>query len=157
MHEMVNNNKLQAVRLLDKRKAPFFKIKPQHPPAGGWIAAIRKSLNMTLNQLGRKLGMTAQGARDLEGREAAGSITINTLHEVAAAMDMKLVYGFVPDDGSFEKMAEARARAVAEELGARTAHNMVLGNREPGGKEFRQKADALAATLKQEMNRGLWD
>lgn len=154
---MANNNKLQTVRLLDKRKAPFFKIKPQDPPSGGWISSIRKSLNMTLEQLGRKLGMTAQGARDLEMREASGSITIHALREVAAAMDMKLVYGFVPDAGSFEKTVDARAREVAEALIERTAHNMVLEDRAPADSEFRRKAKALAATLKQEMNRGLWD
>ena len=157
LYRMSNNNKLQAVRLLDKQKAPYYKIKPEGLPPGGWISAIRKSLNMTLQQLGRKLGMTAQGARDLETREDAGSITISALRDAAAAMDMKLVYGFVPEAGSFEKMVETRARAVVEEVVARTEQNMVMGNRQPGGKEFRRKADAMASTLKQEMNRGLWD
>ena len=153
----MNDNKLETVRLLDKQKAPYYKIKTESRPPGGWIASIRKSLNMTLEQLGRKLGMTAQGARDLEGREASGSITIHALREVAAAMDMKLVYGFVPDAGSFEKTVDARARVLAEELIERTAHNMALEDRAHGGKEFRRKAKTLAQTLKQEMNRGLWD
>ncbi len=153
----MNDNKLETVRLLDKQKAPYYKIEPEARPPGGWIASIRKSLNMTLAQLGRKSGMTAQGARDLEGREASGSITIHALREVAAAMDMKLVYGFVPDAGSFEKTVDARARALADELIARTEHNMALADRTPDGKEFRRKTKTTAQTLKQEMNRGLWD
>jgi predicted DNA-binding mobile mystery protein A len=153
----MNDSKLETVRLLDKQKAPYYRIKPLDPPPDGWITAIRKSLNMTLNQLGSKLGMTAQGARDIEGREASGSITINSLQEVAASLDMKLVYGFVPDEGSFEKMVDARAQILAEEIGKRTSHNMMLAGRAHRGKELRLKAKAMATVLKQEMNRGLWD
>ena len=35
----------------------------------------------------------------MENREKDGSITIKALKEIAKALDMQLVYGFVPNDG----------------------------------------------------------
>ncbi len=67
---------------------------------------------MTLRQLGQRLAITPQSVKDLEMREAAGNITIGRLREAAKAMDMKLVYGFVPADGSIEKMIEKKGNSI---------------------------------------------
>lgn len=45
------------------------------PPTKGWIHAIRTAMNMSLRQLGSRLGITTQSAQEIEAREANGSIT----------------------------------------------------------------------------------
>ncbi len=63
---------------------------------------------MFMQQLGNKLGISKQGVMDIERREKDGSITIKSLKEVARAMDMQLVYGFIPIDGSLDSLIEKR-------------------------------------------------
>jgi hypothetical protein len=41
------------------------------------------------------MNFSAQHIKQLESREANGTISINSLREVANAMDMQLVYGFI--------------------------------------------------------------
>jgi transcriptional regulator with XRE-family HTH domain len=50
---------------------------------------------MSLRQLGNRVNFSAQHIKQLESREANGTISINSLKEVANAMEMQLVYGFV--------------------------------------------------------------
>ena len=48
---------------------------------------------MTGAQLGKRLGMTAQGIVSLERSEASGTIQLNTLRRAAEAMDCGGVLG----------------------------------------------------------------
>ena len=98
---------LQIEHLENKMK-PFSKLKSEKNPPTGWIKATRLTLGMSLQQLANKLNMTRQSVLKMEQREKEGSITIKTLTEVAAAMDMKLVYGFAPIDGSLENLIERK-------------------------------------------------
>ena len=59
-------------------------------------------MNMTLEQLGKKLNMTKQGVKRIEESEAAGTLTLKSLKEVGNALEMKFIYGFVPIDGSID-------------------------------------------------------
>ena len=90
---MRNKNKL-VLDQLNRKLVPFKALEKVNVPERGWIYTIRKSLNMTLEQLGKRANMTRQGVKKLEEREASGSISLNTLKEIGKALDMKLVYGF---------------------------------------------------------------
>ncbi len=72
---MRNQNKL-LLDQLDRKLKPFAKIKDIETPERGWIHTIRTTLNMTLRQLGERLGITSQGVKDTEEREALGSINL---------------------------------------------------------------------------------
>ena len=52
--------------------------------------------------IGNQLSITKQSLQSIERREIEGSITLKTLRDVANGMDMELVYGFVPKDGSLK-------------------------------------------------------
>ena len=93
-------------------------------PSTGWINAIRTAVRMSLQQLGDKLGITPQSVRGIERREANGSITLNSLKEVAEAMDMKLVYGFIPKEQSIEKWIDKKAYEAARKIVMRTSNTM---------------------------------
>src|SRR5687768_30434 len=97
------NNKL-VIRQLDKKMEDLQPLKGSMTmSSSGWLSTIRKSLNMSQRQLGTRLSITPQGVRDIEKREAEGSITLNTLKQFAEALDMQLVYGLIPKAESLEK------------------------------------------------------
>ncbi len=82
------------------------------PPHTGWIKTVRVSLGMTLQQLANRLSVTKQNVSEMESREAEGAITLNRLREAANALDMNLVYGFVPKDGSLDHLIDRKSQSA---------------------------------------------
>src|SRR5690606_8989430 len=118
---------------------------------------IRTSIGMSLEQLGGKLGFTKQSAQNLEKREGDGSITIKALEDAARALEMKLVYGFVPIDGSLEKMIEKKARNLATEIVMRTSGNMKMEDQENSPERIRKARKERTKEIMEEMPKKLWD
>lgn len=126
-------------------------------PKHGWIKTIRTTINMTMEQLGSRLKMTKQGVKNLEERESEGALSINTLKEVAAALDLKFVYGFVPKDGSIDKMINKKADAIAKKIVMRTNQNMKLEDQNISEAKLNKSIVKLSKVIKQEMHKSLWD
>ncbi len=120
-------------------------------PKEGWVALIRKTLKMSLLQLGGRLSITPQGMSKIEKNEAEGSITLNSLREAGAALNMKLVYGFVPQDDSLEKMIEKRAIELAHKIIMRTSTTMKLEDQENSAQRIRE----AIADMTEELKRGM--
>lgn len=153
---MRNQKKLQLEQL-DKKLRPFLETEKTPVPEGGWLHAIRKTLNMSLEQLGQKLKITKQGARQIEESESSGSITIKSLKEVARVLDMQLVYAFVPKQGTLEDLVNRKAEALARKIVLRTNQNMKLENQGNSEEQINRAIIDLANELKAEMNKSLWD
>jgi len=132
-------------------------LKKIAPPPTGWIKAIRTALGMSLKQLGNKLSITRQSVQDIERREKVGSITIKALTEAANALDMHLVYGFVPKDGSLDALIDRRAKELATQIVLRTSNTMKLENQENSKKRIQKAIEERTATIKNEMPKILWD
>lgn len=126
-------------------------------PADGWVGVIRKTLNMSLQQLGSKMSITPQSVRDLERREKEKTVTIKALSEAAEALDMILVYGFIPKDGTLEKFIERKAYEKAREIVGRTSTTMKLEDQENTKTRLEQAVTELAEEIKREMPKSLWD
>jgi predicted DNA-binding mobile mystery protein A len=126
------------------------------PPAG-WIKAARTALGMTLQQIGKKAGMTRQSVLALEKREREGTISLRALQEAAAAMDMHLVYGFVPNAGSLEALIEQRALELATHVVMRTHQTMLLENQSNSEDRIQAAIAERAAAFRVEMPKILWD
>ena len=75
---------------LDKKMEVFTQLKQVAVPADGWIKTIRTALNMSLRQLGERMSITPQSLRSMETREKEGAVTLKTLRDAAAALDMQL-------------------------------------------------------------------
>lgn len=153
-------NKQQKKLLLtqiEKKIVVFSKFRVVPPPSSGWINAIRTSLGMSLRQLGVKLSISPQGVKDIERREKEGSITIRTLRETAASLDMKLVYGFVPKEETLEKTIEKRARQIAIRIVMRTSHTMSLEDQAIAQEEIKKAIEKKTQQIVNEMPRYLWD
>ena len=149
--------KALQIRQLDDKIMMYNDLQNVALPVSGWIKAIRTSLGMTLQQLGNKLGLTKQSVQDMEKREQEGSITINSLRAAAKALDMELVYGFVPRDGSLEELIDRKARELATQIVLRTSNTMRLEDQENSKQRIEKAIAERVLALKNEMPRALWD
>ncbi|HRG21817.1 MAG TPA: mobile mystery protein A [Saprospiraceae bacterium] len=142
---------------LNNKMLGFASLKQVAIPPTGWIKAIRTALGMTLQQLGNRLNISKQGVLDIENREKEGAITLKALQEVAKAMNMQLVYGFVPNDGSLDALIERRAREVAIQIVQRTAQTMQLEDQANSKKRIEAAINEKTEELKKEVPKMLWD
>jgi predicted DNA-binding mobile mystery protein A len=147
---------LQLQQLNSKMRV-FATLKQVAIPPTGWVKAIRLAIGMSMQQLGNKLNITKQGVMDIEKREKEGSITIKSLREVAHALDMQLVYGFVPNDGSLDALIEKRAIALATQIVMRTSTTMKLEDQANSKKRIEKAIKERAAIIQKEMPKILWD
>ena len=153
----MRNKKQLLIEQLDQKLEPFQKTEMVIVPDKGWINAIRTTLNMTMAQLGNKLGVTKQGVNKIEESEAKGSISINSLKEVGAALDLKLVYGFVPNDGTIDSFINNKAQSLARKIVSRTNQNMKLEDQGISEEKIKQSVIDLAKEIKREMRKSLWE
>lgn len=142
---------------LNSKMLGFASLKQVAMPPTGWIKAIRTAIGMSMQQLGNKLNVSKQGIMDIEKREKDGSITIKSLREIARAMDMQLVYGFVPNDGSLDALIEKRATELATQIVMRTANTMKLEDQANSKKRIEAAIRERATAIKNEMPKILWD
>src|SRR5713101_3837448 len=99
---------------LDRSLAGAKSLLPR--PSGGWIAAVREALGLSLADIGRRLHVPRQNVQ---------------MFERAEATDCDLIYGFVPKSGSFEELAERPARESATRDVQRVVHTMALEDQKP--------------------------
>lgn len=142
---------------LNQKMVGFAILKQVPQPSTGWIKAIRVAIGMSMQQLGNKLSITKQGVMDIEKREKEGSITIKSLKELGRALDMELVYGFVPNDGTLEALIEKRARELATKIVLRTSNTMRLENQGNSDQRIELAINERTEEIKNEMPKILWD
>jgi predicted DNA-binding mobile mystery protein A len=118
---------------------------------------MRLAFGMTLEQLGRRLSITPQSVRDMEMREKEGSLTLDRLRKAAHALDMELVYGFVPREGTLEAYVERRARMLATMIVERTSQTMRLEDQENAQARLRKAIDERTKAIMEDLPRALWD
>ena len=135
----------------------FATLKQVAVPPTGWIKAIRTAIGMSMQQLGNKLSISKQGILDIEKREKDGSITIKSLREIARALDMQLVYGFVPNDGSLDALIEKRATELATQIVMRTSNAMKLEDQGITNKRIEKAIKERAEEIKNVVPKIFWD
>jgi predicted DNA-binding mobile mystery protein A len=123
----------------------------------GWIKSIRTAIGMSLVQLANRLGVTKQNVLAIENREQEGTLSLKTLRNIAKAMDMKLVYGFVPTDGSLEALIDRKANEAATKIVMRTSASMKLEGQENNKQRIQKAIEERADELKRELSKVLWD
>jgi predicted DNA-binding mobile mystery protein A len=149
-------NQQLLIQQLDNKLSHLQPLKGMGRPAAGWIHGIRNALKMTLKQLGGRLGITPQSVKEIELRENKGAITLETMEKVGRAMDMKFVYGFLPNSGSLERTIDNRARELATKIVQRASMSMKLENQEVSAQRVAQEINELAEEIKRAMPKSLW-
>ncbi len=142
---------------LNNKMAAFASLEQIVAPPTGWVKAIRSALGMSLQQLGNKLAITKQSVLDVEEREKNGGVTLRSLHEIAEALDMQLVYGFVPKDGTLNALIERKAKELAVQIVMRTSNTMKLENQENTKQRLEKAIEEKTLSIKNEMPKVLWD
>ncbi|MFM2133351.1 MAG: hypothetical protein RL156_632 [Bacteroidota bacterium] len=151
------DRKSLQLQQLDSKTLKFASLAEVAMPPTGWIKAIRTALGMSMQQLASRLNITKQGVMDIERREKDGSITIKSLRNIAQAMDMRLVYGFVPNDGSLEALIEKRATELATRIVMRTAATMKLEDQSVSTQRLEEAIKQRTLSLCHDMPKMLWD
>lgn len=153
----MRNKKQLLIEQLDQKLMKFQESALIIVPTKGWINTIRTTLNMTRDQLGRKLGMSKGAIQKIEEREATGQITLNKLKDVGEALKMKFVYGFIPNDGSINNLISLEAERLARKIVLRTNQNMKLEDQGIGDEKLNNTINDLANEIKREVRKSLWD
>ena len=146
-----------VIEQLDKKLIKFYNLYEVIIPTEGWIYSIRTAIKMSLRQLGKRLSITAQSVKEIETREKNGTVSINVLRQVAEALDMKFIYGFIPNSRTIESMIDERANELANEIVLRTSTTMRLEDQENLPERIKKSIIDKAQEIKQEMPRYLWD
>ena len=151
--------KVRKIQLqqLDQRIKKIAPLKEVPFPSTGWIRAIRTSLGMSLEQMGKKLGVTRQSAQSIEKREQEGAITINALKEVAHVMDLDFVYGFVPKDGSLSGLIDRKSAELARKVVGMASQTMKLEDQENTNDRLNHAIEERTKEFKDKMPGILWD
>ena len=145
------------IQQLNGKMLAFASLQKVAPPPTGWIKAIRNAIGMSMLQLGNRLSITKQSVQDIERREKDGSVTIKALREAARALDMQLIYGFVPNDGSLELLIERKAKELATQIVMRTNNTMKLEDQENTKQRIEKAIQERTTIIKTEMPKTLWD
>ena len=145
------------IEQLDSKLQAYVPLLNTTVPNKGWLHVIRKAYKMSFRQFGERIGIKAQSAEGYEKREKDGNITLKSLEEAGRALNMKLVYGFVPKEGSIEKTIENRARELAFEIVKTTSNTMALEDQENTNKRLQKAVEDKTKQIVDKMPRYLWD
>jgi len=109
---------------------------------------------MPRQALAHRLQLDQSTLAQLEKAERAGSISLNRLRRVAAALEGELVYAIVPRE-SLQKTLSQRARKLARACTAPVMRSMALEKQGLSGAAAKRQEIALAADLERRP-RKLW-
>lgn len=141
----------------DKRLEALLPASRAGIPEGGWLRSMRHGLGFSLEQLAKRLGVSRQHMAQVEKREAAGTISLNSLREVAHTLDMDLYYALVPKGGSLRALIERRAEQLAREIVMRTHQTMKLEGQAVSEARLKEAIEEQAADLRRDIPKQLWD
>ena len=152
----MDKRKIQIDQLESRIKRFSSAYELPNPPTG-WVRAIRLALGISLQQVANRLKITKQSVQEIERREREGSITLRSLRETARALDMELVYGLVPKNGSLDKLIDKKAQALAEKIVARTSNTMKLEDQENTKQRLKKAIEERTEIIKRDLPKALWD
>lgn len=154
---MINRANKLYLEQIDRRIKAFSGVLPNSKPMGGWIEAVRKAIGMNMRQLATKMNKTPQAIKQIQEREKAGTITLNSLEETAAAMNMRLVYAIVPmETSSLSELIQQQAEKMAKEIVIRANITMSLEDQKISEKRIKNSIKEISAELAENPEK-LWE
>lgn len=153
---MKNIGSTLQIEQLDKKLKAFRRL-DKLTPSKGWVFAVRTTLGMSLEQLGKKMGTSAQAVKGLEQREKDGSISLKNLDDLAKVFGLRLTYGFYSPDKDLKKIINDRAYKLAEQIVARTHKTMQLENQANSKSRLKRAVKERAEEIVNKNIKRLWD
>lgn len=148
----MNKFKHLQLQMLDQHMA---EISVCHRPSDGWIRAVRKALGMSVRQLATRMGTSQQAVSQLEVKELSETVSIKTLRKAAEALDCRLVYALVPNEGGLQGILNNQALKKAYDLVSAVDHTMQLEAQGVGN--LQQKIKETAEELASNPSSKLWE
>ena len=153
---MKSNHIKLAREQLDATLRQFEPLKNIAAPNRGWIRAIRDVIGMTGEQLANRLNVNKQRVSRIEHDEKLGKVKIETLRNVAQALDCVFVYSFVPKS-SLEQTVKKQAEVIARKRMARSNHMMRLEKQELSKHEKNKALQNIIGEIIETMPKSLWN
>lgn len=144
------------VRQLDRSLDRLRELSDVPRPSGGWIRAVREALGMTTRQLAQRMDVNQSTVSRYQKSETEGTITLDTLRRVAAALDCELVYALVPGT-SIREMRRDRAREIARRRIEAVDASMELEDQAISEEEKERQIEELTRDILDEWPRTVWD
>jgi predicted DNA-binding mobile mystery protein A len=124
-------------------------------PPEGWVRTVRKALGMTALQLASRLGVSDRQISKTERSELNGGVKLQTLQNMAEAMNCRFVYAFVPEKDikhvireQATKKAKARVNAASTQM---AFEDQALTNR-----QMDEQIERIVSELMDKMPSDLW-
>lgn len=131
-------------------------ISPINRPKEGWICTVRKSLNMSGAQLARRLKVTRARVSQAEKNEISGALTLNTMREMAEAMNCQFVYAIIPSQ-DIERLMQQQAIQKATTLVRSASNHMALEMQTLSRGQMTDEISRLTKELLEKMPSDFWD
>jgi len=144
------------VRQLDEALAPFQDLRNRPAPRGGWLRTIRKALGMTARQLAARTGKSQTAVLSIERNEASGTTQLDSLQDLANALDCDVVYAIVPRTSLRERL-DRQACTIASQTVGRVSASMELEEQGVSKEERARQIDELAEEILRAPKRDFWD
>lgn len=125
-------------------------------PPEGWLCSVRKALQMSGAQLGRRLNVTRARISHAEKNELEGRITIKTMQQMAEAMGCRFVYTIVPEN-TIEDIIKERAHVKASELVALANKHMALEDQTLSPEQRDFEVERLQRDMMDKLPSDFWD
>lgn len=125
-------------------------------PKSGWIQVIRKVLGLSSRQLAKRLGCTQSNVMAFERREKKRTISLETLDQVASAMNCRCVYFFIPNK-PFDQILKERAQLIVKKRLSVVEHSMKLEQQGISSEQRQQQENELVEELLQGSPKDLWN
>ena len=111
---------------------------------------------MTARQLAERTGKSKTTVLSTERNEASGTVQLDTLQNLADALDCDLVYALVPRTSLRERL-ERQACMIAAETVGRVSVSMELEAQGVPEEERARQIDELAEEVLRARKRDFWD
>lgn len=153
------SNLLLQREVIEKKLRPWLSLRADLRPNSGWIKAIRGALGMSAQQLANRIGVAQPNVTAFEKRESEGTITLEALERIAAAMECKLVYAIVPKDeySGLHDLLDHQSQQVAKMITSKVSHSMSLEAQSLSDEENQQSLVRVARDLKEKGDSRIWD
>lgn len=141
---------------LDKRLESLKVFAPLGAPQQGWIKAVREALGLSARQLGKKVGLDQSRVSRLENAEKDGSLKLSSLQKIAKGLNMRFVYGFVPEE-TLEAMVKMQARKIALKRLKRLSSTMRLEKQKLSDEEQEKALNDMIEKILIDQPKDFWD
>lgn len=140
---------------LNEKLSKFRGLNEVSPPSG-WIRIIREALGMSTKQLAKRANLDQSRISRIEIAEQSGELKLSTLNKVAEALNMQLVYAFVPKS-DLENMVRDQARKRAIQKLKKLNHTMRLEQQELSDIEKEKALNNMIEKILMEEQKKIWD